>query len=246
MSSHSPSASSTRGTTRSTRETTSRPWKRFGASPAAGSATGSIRSEGVSSWGEVQAEAAKEVYGEGGFPVQLDLHSYLRGGDEGGRHFTRRPEGWGRWLDLCDSLQVNREELSTLVQREGSVDDMGEDLWEICGSRRVSCLLITEGERGSCGWHMEKGGTTRRCYIPAEPGSDAVDPTGGGDVYGASFFLFRMRGESMEGSMKKASRLAGLQCERSGTRQLAAYLREGMLRAGKEEIPDPGSSNGRA
>ncbi len=163
---------------------------------------------------------------EASFPVHLDLHSYLVDYDRDGKHYMRRPEGWEGWLGICDTLQVNREEFFTIAGRRGEVFDIGEEVWEKCRSGRVTCLLVTVGERGSFAWYADKRGGTMRCYIPPMNSVEVVDPTGSGDVYGASFFLARLRGESIERSMILARRMAGLNCTRSGTAGLNTWLRE--------------------
>jgi sugar/nucleoside kinase (ribokinase family) len=55
---------------------------------------------------------------------------------------------------------------------------------------------------------------------------DVVDPTGSGDVFGAVFFLARLRGKSPERAMRTAARWAGFNCARSGTVGLNVWLRD--------------------
>ena len=185
--------------------------------------------------------------------VHLDLHSALLDYDERGRHFPRRPEGWEEWLDLCDVLQVNREELGTLrgVGEGEEIFEEGSDLWRSIRDRRVSVLLVTDGEGGSWCWYENEAGRERNAHVPASPVEKVVDPTGSGDVYGAVFFLSWLRGEGVVGSMIRASRLAGHNCARSGTRALNRYLAEREERFGESGgsggavAPDDGTLEGR-
>jgi sugar/nucleoside kinase (ribokinase family) len=192
---------------------------------------------------EVGREVLQEKIEKLHFPIHLDLHSYLIDYDESGTHYWRCPDGWKMWLDLCDILQVNRDELFTIAGHDGEIFDVGNEVWKVCGQKRTSCLLVTDGEKGSWGWYSDKGGKARNCYVPPKRDLDVVDPTGSGDVYGASFFLSRLNGESVESAMIHATRKAGINCKHSGTRNLNEYLREGEAQLQKnpdlrnEEVP---------
>ena len=105
----------------------------------------------------------------------------------------------------------------------------------MCERRRTSCLVVTDGEKGSWAWYSDEDAKERNCYVPPLAGLSVVDPTGSGDVYGSSFFLSRLKGESMERSMIHATRIAGFNCTRSGTRRLNEYLRERENQTREEE-----------
>jgi len=175
-------------------------------------------------------ELAPETFSSRGewpsIPVHLDLHSYLMGHDEGGRHSRRRPDGWEKWLDICDVLQLNREEICTVTSSDGEVFDVGGEFWERTRGHRFSCLVVTDGQQGSWGWYSSEKGEPRCCFIPSFHEVDVIDPTGSGDVFGAAFFLSWLRGESVERSMIVASRMAGFNCGRSGTSGLNRYLQD--------------------
>jgi sugar/nucleoside kinase (ribokinase family) len=175
---------------------------------------------------EVSPEVLSGIKDRFTFPVHIDLHSYLIGYDDEGIHYWRRPDEWKDWLDFCDILQVNRHELVTLAGEEGEIFDLGEDVWRLGSTRGLSCLLVTDGEGGSWGWYTDESGNTRRCHTPAMFVAPVVDPTGSGDVYGSAFFYSRLKGDSIELSMRLAARLAAFNCARSGTSGLGYYLRE--------------------
>jgi sugar/nucleoside kinase (ribokinase family) len=181
---------------------------------------------------EIEAKVLSSRVNGSQVPVHLDLHSYLIDYDECGKHYWRRPDGWEEWLDLCDTLQVNRDELFTIGGRDGEIFEVGSEVWQQISLYRVSCLLVTDGKRGSWGWYLDEDLKELRCFVPAYPVSDVVDPTGSGDVYGAAFFISRLRGESTERAMILASRAAGFSCARSGTNGLNRYLREEENRNG--------------
>ncbi len=184
---------------------------------------------------EMSPELLSGVRKEFAFPVHIDLHSYLIDYDGEGVHYWRRPDGWEGWLDFCDILQVNRQELVTIAGEDGEIFDLGEDIWRFGRGRGISCLLVTDGEWGSWGWYADEGGETRRCHVPSLPGVALADPTGSGDVYGAAFFYSRLIGDSVEMSMTRATRLAGFNCEWTGTSGLERFLKgkEGLRGHGK-------------
>ena len=99
-------------------------------------------------------------------PVHLDLHSYLFDCNESGIHAWRRPDEWEDWLELCDILQLNRKELYTVMGAEGEIFDLGSQLWDSSRGSRLSCLLVTDGKRGSWGWYESGESTKRQCFIP--------------------------------------------------------------------------------
>jgi len=158
-------------------------------------------------------------------PIHLDLHSYLLGLDESGKHYVRRPDGLEEWLDVCDTLQVNRDELCTIAGSDGEIYDLGSSVWQTSGRKRFSCLLVTDGAGGSWSWYMDEDGKSRKCFIPPSEDVALVDPTGSGDVFGAAFFYSKLKGESTEMAMTIATRLAGFNCACSGTAGLNNHLR---------------------
>lgn len=183
---------------------------------------------------EVEPETLSGLGGGLELHVHLDLHSYLLDYDRTGKHYWRCPEGWEAWLDICDTLQVNRRELFTIA---GAGDGEGffevaTGIWESMRGRRVAALLVTDGDRGSWCWYHNEEGRERVSHIPATKVEGIVDPTGSGDVYGAAFCLSRLRDQSVERSMILAARLAALNCTRSGTRGLNRYLESERERFG--------------
>ena len=106
------------------------------------------------------------------------------------------PQGWMRTWDATGRVGHGEwPEASFVLERSGaaiiSLEDVGgnEDrIEEMAASCRV--LAVTEGKKGAC---VYWNGDMRRFRPP--PQEEAVDPTGAGDIFAASFFyrLFMTR-----------------------------------------------------
>ncbi len=193
---------------------------------------------------ELDRQLLSDMMDEVSLPIHLDLHSYLLGLDEGGRHYRRRPGDWEEWLELCDTLQVNRDELCTILGSESDACDAGDYLWRMSRGHRVACLIVTDGKKGSWCWYTDEGGKSRECRMPPSGEVELMDPTGSGDVFGAAFFYSRLSGGSIEMAMALATRLAGFNCARSGTAGLNDHLRNQMTQDGFRMKPGRGEESG--
>jgi sugar/nucleoside kinase (ribokinase family) len=119
--------------------------------------------------------------------LYIDFHSLLREVNGMGRFVLRTIPNWQRWIPMGDILQMNREEAETLT---------GIELKSIEDIKNLSLLLLGFGCRvinitlGGDGvvvsWKRE--GKRYSKHIPA-PKVKVLDPTGCGDVYGASFLV---------------------------------------------------------
>ncbi|CAN5319979.1 hypothetical protein BH23GEM4_BH23GEM4_13630 [soil metagenome] len=166
-------------------------------------------------------------------PIYADLHSLLLSLGRDGRRSLRPLPEWRRWLACCDAVQVNEEELATLAG--------GGDL------ERFSACLLSAGPgwlfvtRGSGGaewwrrrgvraeptrWEETRGGAAGaavRGRLLAEPVADA-DPTGCGDVWGATLFARLLARDGIHAAGRVASRAAAGNARRSGVEALAESL----------------------
>ncbi len=175
-------------------------------------------------------------------PIYADIHSLLLGVAPGGRRVYRPLEAWRDWLRCFDIVQLNEDELSWLAQAWG-------DPWlfaaEVVGDA-PRLLLATLGARGAAyvaspafrpdplTWRTggplaelpELGvpGTARseRVAIVTEPREG--DPTGCGDVWGATCFSRLLAGESLEEAMRAANRAAARNIEHMGATGLHLHL----------------------
>jgi sugar/nucleoside kinase (ribokinase family) len=122
------------------------------------------------------------------------------------------------------------------------------DPWELAADTvgpELKLITVTMGSKGAAyvaapefspqpsSWpeirrSLSGGGATRtgRSLLPAEPLSG--DPTGCGDVWGATFFARLLGDHSLEEAMTGANRLAARNVEHRGARGLRHHL-QGVL-----------------
>ena len=177
-------------------------------------------------------------------PIHADLHSLFLGSDDDG---TRRPselEEYEAWASCFDVVQMNEDEASLAM----SMDDGDHSAID----RRIDCaidaalgsgarlVVVTRGAAGVV-WRAAKGvpydpaawsgfsppegegrGASRSVTIRPRPGGD---PTGCGDVWGATMFSRLLAGDGPEVSIDMANRLAARNTEHRGAEGLYDILR---------------------
>ena len=174
-------------------------------------------------------------------PIYADLHSLLLGIDATGMRLPKPLHEWREWLQCFDIVQVNEDELALLAHFWG-------DPWrfaaEVVGDE-LRLLVVTLGARGAAyvaspayndqllqwrraGLHLHKSlsapGPTASELIPAVPGGDG-DPTGCGDVWGATFFFGLLGGATLREAMREANRMAARNVQYRGASGLHHFLK---------------------
>ncbi len=169
-------------------------------------------------------------------PTYADLHSLFLGITTEGLRVPRSLRGWGDWLRCFDGVQMNEDEFDLLGLASGdpwqvTADVLGPDL---------KLLTVTLGPKGAAYvaapdfasdpllWRrrttVPRAGTARSGRVPV-PGPPRVgDPTGCGDVWGATFFARLLAGDGLEDAMAEANRLASRNVEHRGARGLYRHL----------------------
>jgi hypothetical protein len=190
---------------------------------------------------ELQLETAQRLRLSFGGPIYADLHSLLLGVDASGLRVPRPLEAWREWLRCFDVVQVNEEELGTLAEAWG-------DPWrfaaEIVGDE-LRLLIVTLGARGTAyiaapaaaghplSWRpaglllrplMHGGGAVNSERIPAPPTRADGDPTGCGDVWGATFFCRLLAGDDLQAAMRAANVAAARNVGHHGATGLREHL----------------------
>lgn len=173
-------------------------------------------------------------------PIYADLHSLMLGvGPEGVRE-PRPLEAWREWLRCFDAVQVNEDELATLAHAWG-------DPWlfaaEAVGDE-PRLLLVTLGDRGAAyfaaagldedprTWQRSPvlvpaaapTGPVRTERVPPELMPREGDPTGCGDVWGATFFCALIARAGVDGAMRRANAAAARNVEHRGASGLHHHL----------------------
>lgn len=179
-------------------------------------------------------------------PLYGDLHSLALGKHDDGARYYRPIEEALAWLSCFDVAQVNEDEMAQL----------GNDPLALAGralESGVSAVCVTLGPRGAVyvtagdprplGWAHKgerrptaRGGVVRTALVASEGGAEPGDPTGCGDVFGATLAARLLDGAELEAAVRDANRMArrnvgyrgatGLQHHLRGRPQVAPAARE--------------------
>ncbi|HET8772007.1 MAG TPA: carbohydrate kinase family protein [Gemmatimonadaceae bacterium] len=166
-------------------------------------------------------------------PIYCDLHSLVLGVEPSGlRTYHALPEV-AAWCATTDFLQVNEDELAMLAP-----DSMA--LAATAMAAGVHNLIVTLGKRGVVYFatpHFERLSDIRTATSAASPLRTALvpasvartdgpgDPTGCGDVWGATYFSRLVSGDIMSVALRSACDAAARNVEHRGATGLAHHLR---------------------
>jgi hypothetical protein len=198
---------------------------------------------------ELELETAQLVRRHFRGPVYCDLHSLLLAVQPDGLRTPRPLPNVAEWCACFDFVQVNEDELALMAP-----DPMA--LAATALGAGVRSLVVTLGPRGAVYFAapgfdgLEIGpaghaalppaqplggalGAVRTALVPAEPvrASAAVDPTGCGDVWGATHFSRLLAGDKLADAMRAAHRAAARNVEHRGATGLASHLRGELSRS---------------
>lgn len=169
-------------------------------------------------------------------PVYADLHSLFLGLGVGGLRVPQTLTGWADWLRCFDGAQVNEDEFELLGGDTGdpwhlAAEALGPDLKLLTvtlGPKGAAYLAGLDFDSDPMTWRVRgtlaRAGSARSGRIPLEGLPREGDPTGCGDVWGATFFARLLAGDELEGAMGEANRLASRNVEHRGARGLFRHL----------------------
>jgi sugar/nucleoside kinase (ribokinase family) len=194
---------------------------------------------------EMELPTARALRAGYGGPSYADLHSLFLGMDPHGDRVPRLLAAWRDWLTCFDGVQMNEDEFELLGKATG-------DPWELAAESLgpdLKLLTVTLGPRGAAyvaeesldpspsTWRLRpalaKLGSARSGRIPLGGPPRVGDPTGCGDVWGATLFARLLSGDGLEDAMRRANDLAARNVEHRGARGLFRHLR-GRLSHGEE------------
>jgi hypothetical protein len=174
-------------------------------------------------------------------PMYADLHSLLLGVDQDGMRVPQPLGAWREWLRCFDVVQLNEEELDMLAARWG-------DPWRFAADAvgpELRLLLVTLGPRGAAyvaaqdftedvmQWRPRgffvpqttvRSGPARSGRVAAPVISGAGDPTGCGDVWGATFFIRLLAERELLSSLRAANGAAARNVSHRGATGLREHL----------------------
>lgn len=154
-------------------------------------------------------------------PIYCDLHSLTLGLEPGGLRTWRQIPEVEAWCACFDVLQVNEDEVAMLAP-----DPLALAAKALASG--VHTLFVTMGKRGVV--YFEDAGPGRPLRTALVPATlarvdGAGDPTGCGDVWGATYFSRAVAGDSLGDAMRRAMDAAARNVEHRGASGLAHHLR---------------------
>ncbi len=197
----------------------------------------------LSGW-ELDLETAQLIRQHFRGPIYCDLHMLVMAVQPDGLRTPRPLPNVADWCACFDILQVNEDELAMMAP-----DPMALSATALAAG--VSCLVVTLGKRGAVyfaaprfetladlpprgglatGPRGSTGalGAVRTALVPAVPARvDEMnsDPTGCGDVWGATHFSRLVAGDKFLDAILAAHRAAARNVEHRGATGLANFLR---------------------
>lgn len=180
---------------------------------------------------EMPLEVAEQVRAHFAGPIYADFHSLFLGEPSDRPREPRSLPDADRWLRTADVIQMNREEFALLARGLEGVASAGDLLADGPGT-----LLITAGAEGAEAWtrveqpldRADVGGEVRwmRVGLAGEPGEG--DPTGCGDVWGATMFCSMLRGAPLVDAMQRANAAAAAKVRHGSIDGLAGVVRSAL------------------
>jgi hypothetical protein len=153
-----------------------------------------------------------------GFPrfLYADLHSLFLGKEPDGTRVPQPLPDAPAWFGCFDMVQLNEDELHQL----------GADPFVVAAgalARGCRTLVVTLGAQGAAYF---TGSPVRTARIPADevPSADG-DPTGCGDVFGATVVASVLAGASLEDALRHGTRMGARNVSHHGASGLRDHLR---------------------
>jgi hypothetical protein len=191
----------------------------------------------LSGW-ELDLETATLLRQHFAGPIYCDLHMLAWAVQPDGLRTLRPIPNVREWCSCFDVLQVNEDEMRMLAP-----DPMA--LAATALHAGVRCLVVTLAKRGAVYFaasdfeRLELDGAARRPFeslapgvgpirtaiVPAEKALENADPTGCGDVWGATYFSRLLAGDNFGDAIQAAHRAAARNVGHRGASGLADHLR---------------------
>jgi len=190
---------------------------------------------------ELELETAQLIRQHFSGPIYCDLHSLTLAVQPDGLRTPQPLPNAAQWMACCDVVQLNEDEMAMMAPDPMALSAMAL-------SQQVRLLLVTLGARGvvyvaspgferladvsRAGSGTSAAGAVRTALVPAAPlnvkGGDG-DPTGCGDVFGATVFSRLLAGDTFSIALSHAVKAAARNVEYRGARGLAHHLRGELI-----------------
>ena len=164
-------------------------------------------------------------------PIYADLHSLFLGMGADGVRVLRPLPNAATWFSFFDVVQLNEEEMQQLggdpLVLAADALGAGVSLLNVTVGPRGVIFVARAGFTGFGGlapWQPAADATIRTSRL-APPAVDATDPTGCGDVFGATCFARLLAGDSVDAALTAANRAAARNATFRGAGGLPRHLR---------------------
>ncbi len=187
----------------------------------------------LSGW-ELDLETAKLIRQHFRGPIYCDMHMLVWSVQAGGRRQLEPLPSVGEWCECFDLMQMNEDEMAMMAP-----DPMA--LAATALARGVRSLVVTLGNRGAVYFAPADFdrigdlraprplgaslGPLRTALVPAALELNGGDPTGCGDVWGATYYSRLLAGDNLDGAISAAHRAAARNLQHRGATGLANHLR---------------------
>lgn len=171
-------------------------------------------------------------------PIYADLHSLFLGLGAHGARIPRQLPEWERWLRCFDAVQLNDDEFDLLGRAVG-------DPWQLAArvvGPDLKLIVVTMGPAGAgyvasasfdpapATWARTRGrlgddGPVKSGRVPLVSPECVGDPTGCGDVWGATVLARMLAGSSLDEAMAGANEMAAKNVAHLGAEGLRFHLR---------------------
>ena len=152
--------------------------------------------------------------------LYVDLHSLLLDVADGGLRRPRALPDADRWVSAFDVVQVNEPELALVAGADAPLDFARRAV-----TAGLRAFLVTRGPEGAL--VIERGdGKVRETALPLETTWPGSDPTGCGDVWGATCFIRLVDGDELPAAARAANRAAARNVAHRGADGLYQHLKE--------------------
>ncbi len=160
--------------------------------------------------------------------IYADLHSLFLGmGRDGVRALQPLPDA-PSWFGCFDVVQLNEDEMRQLsdepLATAAAVLGAGADVLVVTLGARGAVYFAGGGRPADGPADRPAEATIRTALVPAPP-VDAADPTGCGDVFGATCCARLLAGDSVDEAVRAATRFAARNAIYRGATGLSAHLR---------------------
>lgn len=190
---------------------------------------------------ELDLETAQLIRQHFAGPIYCDLHSVVLAVQPDGLRSLQPMPNATPWMACFDFVQMNEDEMSMMAH-----DPM--ELAAMALSQHVSALVVTLGARGAVyvsapgfdrlsdlkqrGAGTSVLGAVRSSLVASERADvkgSGGDPTGCGDVFGATLFSRLLAGDTFAIALQCAVKAAAKNVEYRGARGLAHHLRGELI-----------------